>query len=314
MAEAPLEADTYERDSAYGEEISTYSASLTTSSYDFPSAHGRRYHAYRSGRYFLPNDDQESERLDIHYALIRKIMGGALYHAPLPETGVLRAIDLATGTGLWAIDFADLHSDTEVLANDLSPTQPTMVPPNLKFLVDDIEEEWGYEHQPFDFIHACFLVGAIKDWPRLIRQAYNCAKPGGWVEFQDWDINLYSQDGTVTKESPMRKFQDLVITSRESAGYLTNPGPELEKWMKDAGFVDVSATKYLVPFGPWPRDKALKEVGFLNYVQLDQSLEAIAMALLTNGPKPWTPEEVQVFLVDVRKDMMDRKVHAMNEL
>lgn len=28
------------------------------------------------------------------------------------------------------------------------------VPPNVKFLVYDIESEWTYENNPFDFIHA----------------------------------------------------------------------------------------------------------------------------------------------------------------
>jgi hypothetical protein len=46
------------------------------------------------------------------------------------------------------------------------------VPPNLEFIVDDVEDEWGYEHQPFDFIHARFLAGAIRDWPRLMKQAF----------------------------------------------------------------------------------------------------------------------------------------------
>jgi SAM-dependent methyltransferase len=244
--------------------------------------------------------------------MIRKLMGGPLYHAPLPKD-VHKAIDLATGTGQWAIDFADEHPNAEVLANDLSPTQPTLIPPNLKFLVDDIEEDWGYEEQPFDFVHACFLTGAIRDWPRLIRQAFTCTKPGGWAEFQDWDINLYSQDGTLSKTSPLRRFQDIVISSRENAGYLMTPGLELEKLMKEAGFVDVTATKFAVPFGPWPKDKTLKEIGTLNYVQLDQSLEAIGMGLFTNMPNPWTPEEVQVFLVDVRKDMTDRGIHSMDD-
>jgi hypothetical protein len=49
------------------------------------------------------------------------------------------------------------------------------VPPNLEFIVDDVEDEWGYEHQPFDFIHARFLAGAIKDWPRLLKQAFESA-------------------------------------------------------------------------------------------------------------------------------------------
>ena len=45
-------------------------------------------------------------------------------------------------------------------------------PPNLQFYVDDIEDEWGYEDTPFDYIHARFLVGAILDWPKLMHQAF----------------------------------------------------------------------------------------------------------------------------------------------
>ena len=50
------------------------------------------------------------------------------------------------------------------------------MPPNLEFIVDDVEDEWGYEHQPFDFIHARFLAGAIRDWPRLMKQAFESAQ------------------------------------------------------------------------------------------------------------------------------------------
>ena len=46
------------------------------------------------------------------------------------------------------------------------------VPPNVKFLVDDIESEWAYESNPFDFIHARYLLVSIKDFPKLIKQCY----------------------------------------------------------------------------------------------------------------------------------------------
>ena len=46
------------------------------------------------------------------------------------------------------------------------------VPPNLKFIVDDVESPWGYEEKPFDFIHARFLVGGIKDMPKLVEQSF----------------------------------------------------------------------------------------------------------------------------------------------
>ena len=46
------------------------------------------------------------------------------------------------------------------------------VPPNLKFLVDDIESDWAYENDPFDYIHARYLAVSIKDFGRLLKQCY----------------------------------------------------------------------------------------------------------------------------------------------
>jgi hypothetical protein len=47
-----------------------------------------------------------------------------------------------------------------------------MVPPNLKFQVDDIEADWAYEDSPFDFIHGRYLAASIKDFPKLVKQCY----------------------------------------------------------------------------------------------------------------------------------------------
>ena len=49
--------------------------------------------------------------------------------------------------------------------------QACRVPPNLHFEIDDMEEEWVYESK-FDLIHMRMLGGAIRDWPRLMRQIF----------------------------------------------------------------------------------------------------------------------------------------------
>jgi hypothetical protein len=45
------------------------------------------------------------------------------------------------------------------------------VPPNVKFEVDDIENEWVYS-SPFDFIHCRAMAAVIADWPRLAKQCF----------------------------------------------------------------------------------------------------------------------------------------------
>ncbi|WQF77946.1 hypothetical protein CDEST_02960 [Colletotrichum destructivum] len=52
-----------------------------------------------------------------------------------------------------------------------------------------------------------------------------------------------------------------------------------------------------------------KELGVLNGQNIADGLEGFCMATLTRA-HGWTPEEVNVFLVDVRNNIKDRSVHA----
>ena len=48
-------------------------------------------------------------------------LGGRLGLAPLMEDFSGHVLDIATGTGIWAIDFADEFPDSEVIGTDISP-------------------------------------------------------------------------------------------------------------------------------------------------------------------------------------------------
>ena len=87
---------------------------------------------------------------------------------------------------------------------------PARVPPNVKFEIDDCEEPWTFREK-FDFIHARYLAAAIKDWPRLMQQAFTHTKPGGWAEFQDYDFRYYSEDGSYKEEHAIRKWEKTLL-------------------------------------------------------------------------------------------------------
>lgn len=192
---------------------------------------------------------------------------------------------------------------------DLSPTQPTLVPPNVKFLVDDIESEWAYEKNPFDFIHARYLVCSIRDFGRLIKQCYRSVKPGGWVEFQDWDGYPYSEDGSLNGTG-LQKYYDEVYGAFEKAGYEVRPGPKLEEWFKDAGFVNIQVKKFQVPYGVWPKDRHFKEIGTWLQAGAEAGFEAGALAALTRY-KAWNREEVIALANKARADGRKRSVHMI---
>lgn len=81
-------------------------------------------------------------------------------------------------------------------------------------------------------------------------------KPGGWVEFQDWDGQPFSEDGSLKGTGIERYFKE-VNGAFESAGYEVRPGPKLEQWFKEAGFVNIHVEKFIIPYGIWPKDKHL---------------------------------------------------------
>ena len=58
---------------------------------------------------------------------------------------------------------------------DLSPIQPEWVPANVRFMVDDVEDEWLRPKNHYDYIHSRHMVMAVKNWPKLLKQAYEYA-------------------------------------------------------------------------------------------------------------------------------------------
>ena len=175
------EADTYDTDSALGEdELATSSTtSISSSILKFREENGRTYHAYKEGKYLFPNDDGENDRLDLQHHLFSLTFDGALQLAPIANKkgGIHKVLDVGTGTGIWAIDFADEHPESHVLGVDLSPIQPSMVPPNVTFQVDDLEEPWSFGGEKFDFVYSRMMSGAIADWPKLFQQSFEYASP-----------------------------------------------------------------------------------------------------------------------------------------
>ncbi|KAK5659800.1 hypothetical protein OQA88_1012 [Cercophora sp. LCS_1] len=86
--------------------------------------------------YWVPNDDTANEQLDINHHLLTLALDNKLFLAPVDKPA--KVLDVGTGTGIWAIDFADEFLDADVTGVDISPIQPSWGPLNLKFELDDM--------------------------------------------------------------------------------------------------------------------------------------------------------------------------------
>ncbi len=81
-------------DSGYGEP-SMSTASLRSSIFDYEEEYGRSYHSFRRGKYVMPNDEREQDRMDIHYHSLRITMEDKLYISPLDNPS--NVLDMGTG-------------------------------------------------------------------------------------------------------------------------------------------------------------------------------------------------------------------------
>jgi trans-aconitate methyltransferase len=201
---------------------------------------GRRYGSSSySETYKLPNDEQEQDRLDMLHHIFMLILDGASFIAPIGPTPQ-RILDIGTGTGIWAMDVADAYPSAEVIGIDLSPIQPVWVPPNCQFIIDDVETDWPYPpSQAFDLVHTRTMMGAIKDWPRLYKQSFDHLKPGGWIEVQESDAWITSDDDSKDRAPAVRKWVEEIDRGSVAIGARLNVASTHKESIEKTGFKNV---------------------------------------------------------------------------
>ncbi|RDW65196.1 hypothetical protein BP5796_09888 [Coleophoma crateriformis] len=287
---------------------STGSTSIASSIRGHVFDNGRRYHKFRQGKYAMPNDEQEQDREDMKHAAVQRVCDGRLIFAPIGDSPQ-NIVDLGTGTGIWAIEVGDQFPSATVTGLDLSPIQPAWVPPNVKFLVDDVEDEFLYPQDHFDLIHERHTLSHLRDVPQLIRRCYDHLKPGGWIEFQDHEITAYCDDGTMPPDFPVVALFDFVQQGMAKFGFDCTSMLTVDEKLRAAGFTNITRTIYKIPSGPWPRDRKMKMIGYFWRTVLYEGLGGISAKTIGQG-LGWPQDELEVYLVGVRKALMDPAVHS----
>ncbi|RYO76363.1 hypothetical protein DL766_006674 [Monosporascus sp. MC13-8B] len=303
--------DDDDADSSLGYDTASTTASLSSSIMDYRTIHGRTYHSEKHGTaYWGPNDERQNEALDISHHVLTLLLDGKLHGAPLNKN-IQKVLDVGTGTGIWAVDFADEYPGAQVIGTDLSPIQPYWIPPNCKFEIDDAELPWTWPEGTFDYIHIRYLLGSISDWPQLFKQAFAALKPGGYVESFEPDASFESDDGSVTPDSPLTRWAQMNREGGKMSGKpFTIYSDNLQvQGMQEAGFTDITVKNFKIPVGPWPADPKLSEIGQYEQYAIEQDIEGTMMFmwdLVIQKPI----EEMRLFAMSARKEMRKPTVHA----
>jgi len=236
-------------------------ASISSSIFQYRNENGRTYHAYKDGKYIMPNDEREQERLDLQHHLFLLTFENQLYLSPAGRDGreLRNVLDVGTGTGIWAVDFADEFPAAFVVGVDLSPIQSQFVPPNLSFQVDDIEEEWTWGLK-FDFIYSRMMTASLANWPKFFERAYGGLAPGGWLELADI-CPLTSDNGTLTDNHAASKWVNHLMEGCKAIGRPFDGAVKYKEQLEAQGFINVHQVVFKWPQNRWPKDKKYKELG-----------------------------------------------------
>ncbi|KAG4440046.1 hypothetical protein IFR05_004496 [Cadophora sp. M221] len=234
---------------------------------------------------------------------------GKNHFAPLSKPH--RILDIGTGTGIWVIEMADDEfPNAQFHGTDLSPIQPDTVPENVHFFIDDAsEEDWAVEAASFDYIHTRVLLGSFESFRDIIRRSFYYTKPGGYMESQEIFPTPFCDDNTMPDNYPFLEWSKYFDQAATTAKRPVRIAHKLKRWYEEAGFVDVQEKIIRMPMNPWPRDKHAKALGKMSEANLLAGLGAFTM-----GPFSrmfgWNMTEIEVYLVNVRRSISDRNVHA----
>ncbi|KAJ4182283.1 hypothetical protein NW767_013864 [Fusarium falciforme] len=200
----------------------------------------------------------------------------------------------------------------QVFGIDIAAIQPTFVPPNCTFEIDDAEKDWTWS-QKFDYIFVRLMVGSLADWDKFTRKCFENLEPGGWLEVIDPTFPAKSDDGTLKPTSPLNRWDELTSKGAANLGRPFDEGVNHEKRLKEQGFVNVTRKTFKWPINTWPRDPKYKEIGLWTLANIERNLEAISTILLAHG-LGMSRDEILGFLSEVRAEMRNPRVHAYWEV
>lgn len=258
----------------------------------FRSLHSRTLNTLNKS-YLLPVDQDEIKRSDIHHRLLQFVFSSRNYIGPVKEALQFgqhrRVLDLGTGSGSWAIDIADEFPRAEVIAVDLAPIQPQLVPPNCTFELCDLMQ-WPipYPDAYFDFIHARSIHIGIHNYPQFLDELARLLRPGGLILLVEPTLNPCSSPPD--SHSPMMGWNALWKTYRaclEQQGIdITVPDRLPELLAATAAYENIVARVGNIPVGFWPKDASLLTVGQLQWMDYELFLPALRPLFLCNGLPP----------------------------
>ncbi|KAK3335157.1 sam dependent methyltransferase [Cercophora scortea] len=260
-----------------------------------------------SNDYTLPSHlDGDGARLNLQHEAFRLILDDKLLHTQLPLDFSGRVLDIGTGTGIWAAEFASRYPASAVVGVDLYEPALSPTPSNLQFRVTDVEKNWDLPENAFDIIHGRMFLFLLKDPHAVLKRCFASLKPGGFVEFQEMQHPYQTDEAEVT---PTLRFSRLRVEAAAKCGFDRSVVESLDEALREAGFTDIKISKFRFPIGPWMDEKRMKLVGEKYLQCLRWGMVGLSKVVLIKG-LGWKEERVVEACEEVVADLGKGKVYA----
>jgi ubiquinone/menaquinone biosynthesis C-methylase UbiE len=230
--------------------------------------------------YLLPKDDEEINRLDFQHFMLRSALGG-LCAAPIRYPHAI--LDVATGTGRWAIDMAKVFPRATVTGLDIiappaddasaGTYAPGTRPANYTFQQGDIFAGLPFTSGSFDFVHMRLVYAAtpVDKWQPLVEELVRVTKPGGYIELVEGFVLLDVGPATTAIQNAaieLSKRRNIDVTYGKNIGHL----------LKLCGILNVQERGVSIPVG-----RQHGRLGALAEQDILSVFKALGNAAVANG-------------------------------
>lgn len=120
-----------------------------------------------------------------------------------------------------------------------------------------------------------------------------------------------SDDGTCPLDYKYNCMVNDSVEGMKALGCDVRCMKEKEQLLTHTGFINITKKQWKIPIGPWPREQKLKEIGSLYRSILVSDPDGMDRVLIDE--MEWKKEEVDKFLDEVRKSLMDTSIHTYHK-
>ena len=179
-------------------------------------------------------------------ANLTRAMGGLFSERDDDLTDIHSILDLACGSGRWALEVAHLYPDIEVTGVDINKSLLDYVRAHAKaqgiknahYQVTSILNPLPFPDASFDLVNARTLYSSLKptDWPTLLRECNRILRPGGTLRLTE--MERHSTTSLANERMWDLLTRALYVTGRSFSpdGKHIGINPHLSRLLREAGF------------------------------------------------------------------------------